>query len=123
MTSRLASPVHQDAFAGEMLIYCSFLARDFGFPCPVALTRAAWAACVDLTPFALQTTDGAIRRLASILMILRKRADERPGHAPIDFAIELACDAKGEARSVFLHSIHARNQNGRARITIMLAPS
>src|SRR5260370_28216806 len=50
-----------------VLVDCTKLAREAGFKCPVALTRAAWDLCVALSPTAKAAGNDEMGRLWDIL--------------------------------------------------------
>lgn len=75
--------------SGE-LVDVTAIAREAGFRHPVALTRAAWDACVAWSAAdaartgALQDEDG---RLWDVLWMVSRAAQEDPDAASIDFSV------------------------------------
>jgi hypothetical protein len=77
------------ALEDGVLVDVSAAARETGFRYPVALTRAAWALCVALTPAAMCAGNDERGRLHDLLWMLRCAVARSRGDR--DIAFELLC--------------------------------
>jgi hypothetical protein len=82
-----------EALEDGVLVDCSELARQAGFRHPIALTRAVWEQCVELTPEAARAGQDETGRLWDVLWMLSCAIRRERGGWEVGF--ELRCVGTG----------------------------
>lgn len=115
----VATYTRREALADGVLIDAGQMAVESGFRCPVALTAAAWSACIDGPQFEQRGTDEG--RLWDVLQVLRFEAQRKgsPGTNEINFSVDVE-RADGRTRTIGLKGVCGPGDDHEAVVTVML---
>lgn len=108
----------RDALADGVLIDVTDAARDAGFRVPVALTAAAWAACVGIPPGV--TGQDEAGRLWDVLTMLRHAARGRAGEGSTVFFDVLVLNGGEFPRPLRLRAVCGPDDDLSPCVTVML---
>jgi hypothetical protein len=108
-----------DAIRDGVLIDVSPTAREAGFKVPVALTAAAWAKCVAVTPGVLCQDEAG--RLWDVLTMLRLAArGPGAGASEVRFAVHVRSDNRERTPPlVRLKAVCGPGDDGEPALTVM----
>lgn len=115
----IASYTRQDAIDDGVLVDVSIVAKEAGFKWPVAVTRAVWSDCVEVSPedSGFQDQEG---RLWDILSVLRMAARSANGDS-INFKVLVASNKLPGGKKTFdlWSKVTGEGEGGAPVLTIM----
>jgi hypothetical protein len=108
-----------DAIRDGVLVDVSATAREAGFKCPVAMTRAVWERCVAVPPSVICQDEAG--RLWDVLILLRLAAGRGGDGSEVRFAVHVRNDNRdGTPPLVRLKAACGPGDGAELVVTVML---
>lgn len=114
----ISSYTRADGMADGFLVDVSETAREAGITFPVALTRAVWESCVEMTPAAVRACNDIQGRLWDVLWMLRC-AIRRSSGMEILYSLKVVTRSV-QAQWVDLKAVCGPGDTAEPVITVML---
>lgn len=107
------------ALADGVLVDCSALAREAGVRVPVAMTRAAWARCVAMTPAAKRAGNDETGRQWDVVWMMANALRRAPGVAEVSFEVRCITDSL-RPTTLRLRAVVGPGDSGETVVTAMM---
>jgi hypothetical protein len=115
----IAVYTREQAIADGELVDCTKAAREYGIRIPVALTRASWELCVELSDAARRAGNDVVGRLRDVLWMLTIALRHVKGEGRIAFSLYCVTTRTRTAR-IELHAVIGPGDHSEPVITVML---